>query len=139
MRLPTGLDDQVVHAPVDLERGVEQARVGVPAAVEALEHGRGALLEMGDDALRRLHRETPHRGELEDRAELERLVDERDADVGDLDAPLRNEAHEALGLEPLERLARGTQRHVEQRAQFALRDELAGRQVALEELALKRS
>ena len=82
-------------------------------------------------------REAAHRGDFEHRAELERLVDQRDADVGDLDAALRNQPHEALGLQPLQRFARRAERHVEQLAQLALRHELSGHQVALEELHLE--
>ena len=82
-------------------------------------------------------REAAHRGELEDRAELEGLADQRDADVRDLDAALRDQADEALGLEPLQRLARRPERNVQQRAQLALRHELARHQVALEELRLE--
>src|SRR5450759_5086480 len=129
--------NQVVHAPVDLQGGIEQTRIECLCRRHAAQHGCRRLFQLIERRVGCDLYELADRGEFKYRSELERLVDQGDTDVGDLDAALGYEPDKTFGLEPLECLARGAKRDIEQRAQLTLRHELPWLQVALEQLDLE--
>jgi hypothetical protein len=125
-----------VQAPVDGGGVGEQVVVDLRAAgaahdaqVRVLDGGQVGVGHGGGEA---------HGGfALEQQAQLERVVDELQVDVGDLQAALRHGAQQALGLQARDQLAHGPQRHAEQLHELALRHELTGPDVGLHDLLAK--
>ena len=77
-----------------------------------------------------------HRGvALDHHPEAERVADQAHVDLRDLHAALRNRADEPVRLEARDELADRAERHPGDLGELALRDELAGADLPLEEAA----
>ena len=140
-RKPTATSLPAAVGQADVERLVEQHEVGVglgeraageraPLVAQRLEHGRVVAGAEPGRALQGL--------QLEPGAHLVEVA--HHGDVGDdrLVAAVGVRADEALGLQPLERLADRRARHLEQRGQALLAEADVGRELADQQAGLQR-
>ena len=129
------VDHAVVQAPVErlgiVEQGiVDRSGAGAGAAQDVAVAGLDRIELALADAVREMRDGLA----LDHAAQLERVADQLEVDMRDLQATLRHGPDQATGLEPRNHLAHSTQRHVEQGHQLALRNELAAADAATEDL-----
>ena len=74
---------------------------------------------------------------LDHAAHLKRVADQLQINMGNLQSPLRHGLDQATSLQAGNHFAHGTQRHVQQGHQLALRNELPGQNPAAQDLAGK--
>jgi hypothetical protein len=128
-----GVDDRRVHAVVDRLRLRDQGRRD--ALRGRGEHRFMLAAQPGEVVVARVQGELRGRLSLDHHAKAERVANQPHVDLCNLHAALRNRADQAVGLEPRDELADRAERHSSHLDELALRDELAGADLARKKAA----
>ena len=125
------VDQRLVEVAVDALRVIDQRLVD--AGTRPFDDRQMRVAQRRDRFIARIAGECRDRLALEDEAELERVADQAEVDMRDLHAALRHRDDQTFGFEPRDQLADRAERLPGERDQLALRNELAGTDVAREQ------